>query len=140
MVGVDALHARSFTDFWEAPALKDNGAAALDKSPPSTVIRSLAAPSTCRKTAVGLNTLEALSNTSLVSMNRSNDSAFSLPCTLKPFTADSFTCWRNTDFVVLTRDFRNVPHGGVLGRTAARKGDMHVMEADVFKKTFAHAV
>src|SRR6266436_768980 len=90
-----ALHARSFTDFWEAPALKDNGAVAVDKSPPSTVMRSLAAPSTCRKTAVGVNTREALSNTSLVSMNRSKHSAFSLPCTLKPFTADSST-WSKT--------------------------------------------
>lgn len=70
------VQVRSFADSLRAFALNDNGAEALDKSPPSIVIPWLAAPSTCRKTAVGVNTREALSNTSLVSMNRSKDSAF----------------------------------------------------------------
>src|ERR1017187_5757094 len=85
------FHTRSFTDFSVAPFLKATGDAALEMSPPSIVMPSFAAPSTCRKTFPSFKTRVALNKTSCDSMKRRTDSASLSPCTLKPFTAASVT-------------------------------------------------
>jgi hypothetical protein len=62
---------RSFTDFRGASALNDNGADALDQSPPSILIRSLAAPST-RDFAAALVTANRLAPTDEIDAQRSH--------------------------------------------------------------------
>src|SRR5207253_2379780 len=47
---------------------------------------------------------------------------------------------RDADLIVLAGDLGDVAHGGLRERAATGESDVDVVEADVFEKTFAHAV
>jgi hypothetical protein len=63
-------HARIFTEFSVAPFLYTMAEAASDKSPPSMVMASLSAPSSCKNTAARQNSNR--SEQSLPGVNETN--------------------------------------------------------------------
>src|SRR5262252_7064589 len=76
---------RCFTALADAPPLNASGLPAFEISPPSIIISRLFAPSTFRKTELGVRTRDAVTRTPRVSTNLSS-SACGLPSALSPLT------------------------------------------------------